>query len=276
MIPRRKLPRLVVSLIGIAGVCLTLSCAKIPVADTPQQRFLALVRYLADEVDLTDPAEVGRVLQTKISLRRQWSSPPGDCKDPTYIRSSEGYVYEADADFWYKWTPEGRHVVVRQSMYGLPDTTLGDPKFSYMITKTTDCSERFHAVQPRIEAEIRFENSPGFTCITEDDVRSGLPGGEKVVATDGAVPYFYHGKTTEDYGVLVDTDRSPCAYGFIISQDERNGARSRRVNTKLNECTKRHRTEAISKNDLEALYQNDDAEYCGTAWTLMEQELGHH
>lgn len=271
MYPRPKLPCIAVLLASVAGICLGLSYgAAMAVADTHQQQFLAVIKYLADEVDLTNPAEVGRTLGTKLSLRRQWSNPPGDCRNPTYIRTSEGDAYTADADFWYKWTPEGRHVVVH-SIPGLPpgpDTTLRAPSFSYTISKTTDCSERFHAVEPRIEVEIRFDNTPGFTCITEDDLRSGLPGGETPFATDGGRPYQYRGKITEDYGVLVYTDRSPCAYGFSIWQDERYGKRSQRVEEKLQSC--------LRERWINPPHKDNDFGYCGTFWTLMQEELDRH
>lgn len=262
MVSRRKLPRLVFSLIGIAGICLTLSYAGPKAhADTRQQQFLAVIKYLADDVDLTDPAEVGRVLGTQLALVRHWSNPPGDCKDPINIRMSEGDAYVAAPGFWYKWMPEGKRVMAH-------DTTLRDPSFGYMVTKTTDCSERLHSVEPRVEAEIRFDYSPGFACITEDDVRAGLPGGETPFATDGGRPYWYRGKTTEDYGVLVDTERSPCAGGFLITQDERQGKRSLRVGEKLQSCLKERSTNPPHKDN--------DFEYCGTFWTLMQEELGRH
>lgn len=271
MISRRKFPRLVVLLASLVGICLTLSYAGPKAhADTRQQQFLAVIKYLADYVDLTDQAEVDRILGTQLALVRHWSNPPGDCKDPINIRVSEGDAYVAAPGFWYKWTPDGKHVMTRRGIADPPgpDTAPRDPSFGYMVTRTTDCSERFHAVEPRVEAEIRFDYTPGFACITEDDLRSGLPGGETPFATDGGQPYWYRGKTTEDYGVLVDTERSPCAGGFLITQNERYGKRDLRVGEKLQSCLK--------ERFINPPHKDNDFEYCGTFWTLMQDELGRH
>lgn len=271
MISRPKGPRLAVLLISVAGICLALSCGGPKAhADTRQQQFLAVVKYLADYVDLTDPVAVGRALQTTVSVRKQWSMPLDDCKGSAATIQST-YIYAAASDFWYQPTPEGRHFFV-QGLPVLPggqstDTMTGDPEFRYLVSKTTACSGQGHGMERRAEADMTFDGLPAYACITENDLKAGLPGGKVVWATDGFRPFEYYGRSIQDTGVYLEADNRECAFTIRMFQNEHYGKREMKVRDEIDTCKKKFYAEHHHENP---------AGRCPSFDVLMREELGQH
>jgi hypothetical protein len=189
-----------------------------------------VIKALADSGELTDPEAIGRILQTKIVHLKHWAGPVGECKEPSSLQTVEGDAYAAADLPWYKSRSDGVPTSLIREQFGSAFVT-GDPTFSYSISKMTHCSGSY-AVEPEFYAELRFEYLTRFTCITAETLKSELPEIERAENTIAPAPYMYRGKSTEDYGVLVNFGEvSPpeCVIGVLIWQDWRWGNRTRRA-----------------------------------------------
>jgi hypothetical protein len=143
---------------------------------------------------------------------------------------------------------------------------LPDPRFSYTLSRIRSCSGR-HAVDPSISAEVRFEGLPAFACITDENLKSVFPGIGRVQGTDGVRPYWYYGKVTEEYGLLVDFGNvfeKQCSVGVFIQQNENLGKRFTRAYSKFQACLQRRFTEPP--------FKANDIAFCGIAQSWVEKE----
>ena len=166
----------------------------LPSLETRQDRFINVVRVLADSGRLTERAEVERLLQTNMVEVKRYSSPsdPGACeKSPTFYRVYEAVTYEPAPVFWFKETPGGRPKMFVPGWLG-PGGPIGKPSFSYIINRKLRCSEPPLA-EPEVSADLRFDQVPAFFCVAQADLERALPQAKFSPATDGAWDYMYEG-----------------------------------------------------------------------------------
>lgn len=99
------------------------------------------------------------------------------------------------------------------------------------------CSDLINLRRER-SASLRFDNLPGFSCITEDQISSIMP----IVddhATDGGGIYSYTPLARREYGTRVSfgLGGSECLNGLSAEQDVKLGTRYRNARKAFRQCT---------------------------------------
>lgn len=209
-----------VFLLGVAG-CGT---RQAPLA-TRQDRFINVIRVLADSGRLTDRQEVERLLGTKLIEKRRsdWSAPPpGNCERfPTSYRMHSSVTYEADDTFWFKSNSDGNHPGL-----AVPNRVLGETSFvekssfSYVFEEENPCSDDKTSA-PKISVRLSFGSIPALYCITEVNLKQALPEVKHVPATDFAVIYSYDSSRRDTSTMFSFTFGDACMLAVSLDQSPR-------------------------------------------------------
>lgn len=178
-----------VAFCGVAG-CTT----AVPPLETRQDRFINVVRVLADSGRLTERSEVERLLQTNLQEVRRYSHPstPGECEQSSNAyRLLERVTYQPPPSFWFKETPDGRPEMFVPGWLG-SGGPVGKPSLGYTVTRELRCSEPPSA-KPQVSADLNFYEIPAFSCVGKANLERALPQAKFSPATDGAWIYNYEG-----------------------------------------------------------------------------------
>ena len=194
----------------------------VPPLETRQDRFINVVRVLADSGRLVERAEVERLLQTSLEEVRHYSSPntPGECeKFPNAYRLYETITYQSPPGFWFKETLNGRPKMFVPGWLG-PGGPVGKPSLGYTMKRELRCSESPLA-KPKVSADLSFNEIPAFSCVGEADLQRALPQARFSPATDGAWIYHYE-VPSKDTWVSFDFVYPPeCMLSVQIEQSPR-------------------------------------------------------
>ena len=168
--------------------------------------FLHLAKILADSGRLDDTGYVAQILHSSFASHLRPQSPVFCNKGPPFPngRSAADFVtlYEPSKDFWFKPSPGGRRLSVFDhgapsvSDPGNPLVTMENPSFEYSLNKIAACGAD-GVLHHRTEAKLDFRRIPGFSCVTEMQVRSVFSGLAEVKTTnDGDKRLHYEGKSS--------------------------------------------------------------------------------
>jgi hypothetical protein len=172
---------------------------------------------------LFDPAKVGDLLSLDLQEQEREGIPqPADCTNPYADRSNLIRDYTPRGATWYAPTPQGLENMVRPA-FGINGTAIiKDPKFSYHIVETQNCSGE-HRLRQATSARLYFSAVSAFACITIDELRRVLPEAKPLIATDGAAPFYYGGRIDDESGAGVRFDffaGTPCMISIEAVQDQ--------------------------------------------------------
>jgi len=206
-----------------------------PPADAAQ-RAVWMVRYLvalADDGGVNTPDDLSRDLHaafTRVHVDQR-TYPVGSCTGSIDRFGVEGS--------WFKDTPGG---VAHMSYPGFaingPGTT-GSPVLTY--EKSTSTCE---SLRLQDSVTLRFDNLPGFACITGDKLVGTNSGIKQGVATDGFIVFSYQGKIDQETSTTLGFSGrygGPCLISADITRHLASGYRLRRAQRKEWEC--RHEVE---------------------------------
>ena len=239
-----------------------------------QEEFLRNVKYIADHVDGLDPEAVGIALHTKLTITRQ-SSNKFPCSSGVMLNNSrrlDSVNFIPTDDFWFHSEPDGVQAMIVPGFIS-SSITLGQPNFSYNISHTTTCGDERHPGITENTSEISFSAIPGFTCITEDQLRAIITKVNFIQATDGGWPYEYIGRHTERKGTDVSFDyvyKPQCLISLRIRQSPAYGNRSLRARSKMNTCMSKAGEELrkTGKN----FSTGDEIDACKPYWDYFAEE----
>ncbi len=207
------------------------------------------MKALADAGVLFEPDKVAKILSLTLQARApQTREPSSNCANP-YDSSLETTSYIPQEGSWYGATPEGVPHMRRPGISINPPAIMGDPKFSYTISKHRGCTGR---AEPKkyTEARIDFSYVSGYACITTQLLNNILPEAKYEFGTDGAEPYDYTGKFDDKSKTKVEFHffaGTQCLIGISVDQSEISGKRLLRARSQFQQCK-----------------QHADHEYCAT------------
>ena len=211
------------TLIGLVLLVSVAGCGtrQAPLA-TRQDRFINVIRVLADSGRLTDRQEVERLLGTKLieKWRFDTSLPsPEQCEGQSNKgKTQKSVVYRADANFWFKGTLADSHLEPLNSSHKEQDyQNLNSPFFYFSITHKPSCSNQLEYLSP-LSASVNFQLLESFICTTREQLKSALPQVKRTFSTDGAQPYFYEGNEADTWVVFNFQFGNKCMTRLAIEQ----------------------------------------------------------
>lgn len=208
-----------VFLLGVAG-CGT---RQAPLA-TRQDRFINVIRVLADSGRLTDRQEVERLLGTKLILKKAYESqsPFGECeRNSNSGRMYSSASYEADPKFWFKNNSDGNYPGLAVPNRMLREASQEEkPSFSYTLEEEKLCFDNKISA-PKVSVRLSFINIPVLYCITKLDLKLALPQVKDVTATDFAEPYSYDGPQRDTSVTFSFTFGNACMLSVSLDQSLR-------------------------------------------------------
>jgi len=200
-----------------------------------QLHLLQKVKAIAETGSLFDPDTIAKILETDFQTKTTEAVTAGCPREPRSLQTTR---LSPSAPFWYRVLPAGAGNVQLPAISINPAFKSSDAKFSYEITRLVRCDDTYE-MQDSTEAKIVFDGLPSFSCVTKDEMEKVFPTVQFRVATDGAFPYEYRGKTDDDSGTLVRFSfyfGSDCALSISIEQDQMTGLRYRRATSKYRNC----------------------------------------
>jgi hypothetical protein len=213
-----------------------------PELDAPATgvQLLSRVRALVDQGQLLDPISVARVLPsenlgTTIDQPAIRATPEGAC-NPGLQKAFKRTRLSFAA--WFHNQPTGIPNLPYRAVgpFGHAGIT-GDPAGSYVRSSEEYCSDLLHLPE-EATATLRFENLPGFSCLTMDDVASVMPVTDDH-ATDGGGIYSYSPPAQKEYGTRITFffGGSRCLGGVMAEQSQKWGTRYRQAQAAFGQCT---------------------------------------
>ncbi len=233
---------------------------------SPNAQLIAAIQILADQTDLRDPGEVGRVLQSPLIpyKRRESHSPSCLGTETPLVAEVETITYSPLAGFWFRTKPEGQEVTVPHWLGGA-STKTGEPRFNYNVSIERLCYPGWTKLSEESDASIFFDDVPRFACITQEQLKALLPQARRVLATDGAVPYSYQGKVGKDSGTFVQflyAYGAKCLLSARINQGTRYSQEMSDALEKRKACQRQTR----------AAMPNGIADSCGGYWQYLRDD----
>ena len=219
----------VTALSGISSPALALDLP------TDGMDLLARVKTLVDKGELFDPVVVARTIPgdrpiTAVDVYQKGMCQAGLQKD---IRSTRWTLTA-----WFHNMPTGSPNLPYRAVgpFGHSGIT-GDPAGSYLLMDEEYCSDLLHLPDER-SASLRFDNLPGFSCLTMDQVSSVMPVTDDH-ATDGGGIYSYSPPAHREYGTRVTFyfGGSQCLAGISAEQNRIWGTRYINAEQAFRQCT---------------------------------------
>ncbi len=247
------------------------------------QWLIRRLKTIADSGALLNANLVGNLLalDLKESQTEEIRQPP-DCANPYSDSSHLTSRYIPQGAMWFTATPEGIPHMVRPGFAINRPATMGDPTFEYKITKIKSCTGR-HELKEYTKAKLDFVYASGFACITASDLQKSLPEAKYSPATDGAMPFYYDGKTDDFSATRVEFfffTGSPCMLSATVEQSQKTGKRYARALSHFLKCTKEADHEFCQNSkpfgwgdgDMQELMAEHAIEKCGTFDSYYQRE----
>jgi len=174
---------------------------------------VSVLKQLADDGNLNDAAEIGRVLQLRFvpTDKPSVGTTGGECPvAESYVPLSASSYLPAEPN-WFHPTGEGiesalklaggPHPVEPSSETKETLVSKALPRLEYWIARG-ECRSAGKATE-RSSAILYLDQIQAFTCITQADLLKFLPGARQESGLDGSVPYSYLGKRDADGGIRI-------------------------------------------------------------------------
>jgi hypothetical protein len=202
-------------------------------ADRVRTEFLQRLRRVADSGNLFEQKSVASMLNLKFEASTIDRNPAISCPAP--FRATT--VTVRGASWFHPLSTGSGHLDVPAFTIN-PANVTGDPQFTYQILHYSFCSE-WPRLHDGMEATVTFNGLPAFNCLTPSNIRSTIPEGEFVMATDGVSLIQYKGRIDDDSATTLTFNFRAgvqCALAADITQDQEKGLRYRRAQYKYETC----------------------------------------